>query len=194
MKRLGLITLTVLFFIAVSPCFAQNNIEEQQKKFEEVIGKVEWKNISVDFYEVKDKAQNGYKPMTVKSTDDKNGMTYYVAKKSILSLQDTRAIEVSYNPGDGDNLRLVIRFNDEGKKTLSEYSTAHLNQTMGVVVDGKLRLVAHLLQPLNNGRVQVYGFNPEEAVGILKRYYQPKLEAARKFNQQLTAVPVAKKP
>ena len=132
--------------------------------------------------------------MTVKSADDKNGMTYYVAKKSILSLQDTQTIDVAYNPGDGDSLRLVVRFNNEGKKTLFEYSSMHLNQLMGVVVDGKLRLVAHLLQPLNNGRVQVYGFNPDEAVGLLKRYYQPKLEAARKFNQQLTAVPVAKKP
>ena len=194
MKKFGLLTLTVLSLIAASPSFAQNNIEEQQKKLEEVINKVDWKNISVDFYDVKDKAQNGYKPMTVKSTDDKNGMTYYVAKKPILSLQDTRTIDVAYNPGDGDNLRLVIRFNEEGKKTLSEYSIAHLNQTMGVVVDGKLRLVANLLQPLNNGRVQVYGFNPDEAVGILRRYYQPKLEAARKFNQQTNAVPVAKKP
>ena len=194
MKKFGLLTLTVLFLIAASPSFAQNNVEEQQKKLEEIMSKVSWKDISIDFYDVKDKAQNGYKPMTVKSTDDKNGKTYYVAKKSILSLQDTQTIDVAYNPGDGDSLRLVVRFNNEGKKTLFEYSSMHLNQLMGVVVDGKLRLVAHLLQPLNNGRVQVYGFNPDEAVGLLKRYYQPKLEAARKFNQQLTAVPVAKKP
>ena len=194
MKKFGLLTLTVLFLIAASPSFAQNNVGEQQKKLEEIMSKVSWKDISIEFYDVKDKAQNGYKPMTVKSTDDKNGMTYYVAKKSILNLQDTRTIDVAYNPGDGDSLRLVVRFNNEGKKTLFEYSSEHLNQLMGVVVDGKLRLVAHLLQPLNNGRVQVYGFNPDEAVGLLKRYYQPKLEAARKFNQQLTAVPVAKKP
>ena len=194
MKKFGLLTLTVLFLIAASPSFAQNNVEEQQKKLEEIMSKVSWKDISIDFYDVKDKAQNGYKAMTVKSADDKNGMTYYVAKKSILSLQDTQTIDVAYNPGDGDSLRLVVRFNNEGKKTLFEYSSMHLNQLMGVVVDGKLRLVAHLLQPLNNGRVQVYGFNPDEAVGLLKRYYQPKLEAARKFNQQLTAVPVAKKP
>lgn len=194
MKKFVLLTLTVLFLIAASPSFAQNNIEEQQKKLEEIMSKVSWKDISIDFYDVKDKAQNGYKAMTVKSADDKNGMTYYVAKKSILSLQDTQTIDVAYNPGDGDSLRLVVRFNNEGKKTLFEYSSMHLNQLMGVVVDGKLRLVAHLLQPLNNGRVQVYGFNPDEAVGLLKRYYQPKLEAARKFNQQLTAVPVAKKP
>ena len=62
MKKFGLLTLTVLFLIAASPSFAQNNVEEQQKKLEEIMSKVSWKDISIDFYDVKDKAQNGYKP------------------------------------------------------------------------------------------------------------------------------------
>ena len=193
MKKIIFTSLMVLFSIAAPLAFAQESIEAQQKKFQEAMDRVTWKNLSVDFFDVKDKAQNGYKAMTVKSIDDKNGLTYYVAKKPVLSLQDTRSMDVSYDPGDGDNLRLVVRFSPDGKKALLDYSSAHINEMMGVVVDGKLRLVANLRRPLTNGRVQVYGFAANEAIGVLQRYYQPKLEAARKFNQQLAAAKVLQK-
>ena len=193
MKRIILIALTVFSFMAVPISFAQNSIEEQQKKFQEVLGKITWKNLAIDFYDVKDRADKGYKPMVVKSVDDKSGMTFYVAKNPIFGLQDTHSMDVSYSPGDGDTLRLMIRFNPVGKKALFDYTSAHLNQMMGVVIDGKLRLVATLRQPLSNGRVQIYGFDSAEAIGILKRYYQPKIDAANKFNQQLTAMPTAQK-
>lgn len=185
MKKFAVASLIMLSVVGAPLVFAKNTVEEQQKQFQEMLDRVTWKNLSIDFYDVKDKAQDGYKPMTVKSADDKNGQTFYVAKKPVLGLKNMHSIDLSYQPEDGDNVRLMIKFNPEGKKTLSEYSTAHLNETMGVVIDGKLRLVAMLRQPLNNGRVQVYGFSANEAVGILQRYYQPKMEAARKFNQQL---------
>lgn len=183
------VILTVFILMAsVGVSYAQLDLSEQQKKLQESVDKVSWKNLAVEFYEVKDKAESGFKAMTVKSTDDKNGQTFYVAKKPVLTLQDTRSMDVSYVPGDGKMMRLMVRFNVEGQKILSEYSSANLNQMMGVVVDGKLRLVATLRQPLTNGRVQVHGFTADEAAGILDRYFQPKLEAVSKFNQQLSGV------
>lgn len=193
MNRAGLITMVVFSLIAVPVSFAQNNLQDQQQKLQESIDNVNWKNLSIEFYDIKDKAQNGYKPMVVKSTDDKNGKTFYIGKKPVLDLKDTRSIDVSYSPGDGDTLRLMVRFNPAGKKELFDYSSAHINEMMGVVIDGKLRLVAQLRQPLNNGRVQVYGFEAKEALDILKRYYEPKLEVVRKFNNQMAALPAAKK-
>lgn len=186
MKKIILTAVILMASIGVS--YAQADFAEQQKKLQESVDNVSWKNLTVDFYDVKDKAQNGYKAMTVKSTDEKNGQTFYVAKKPILSLQDTRSMDVSYVPGDGQMMRLMVRFNAAGQKTLADYSTANLNQMMGVVIDGKLRLVATLRQPLTNGRVQVYGFTPEEAANVLDRYFQPKLEAVRKFNQQMAGM------
>lgn len=174
--------------LSVNVSFAQADLAEQKKNLQQSVDNVSWKNLSVDFYDVKDKEQKGYKAMTVRSTDDKNGQTFYVAKKPILSLQDTRSMDVSYVPGDGQMMRLMVRFNDAGQKILAEHSTANLNQMMGVVIDGKLRLVATMRQPLTNGRVQVYGFTPEEAANVLDRYFQPKLEAVRKFNQQMAGV------
>lgn len=178
----------VILLASASVAGAQADLAEQQKKLQESVDNVIWKNLSVEFFDVKDKAQNGYKPMTVKSTDDKNGQTFYVAKKPILTLADTRSMDVSYVPGDGQSMRLMVRFNADGQKKLSDHSAANLNQMMGVVIDGKLRLVATLRQPLTNGRVQVYGFSPDEAASILDRYFQPKLEAVAKFNQQMAGV------
>ncbi len=192
MKKIAVASFVILSLIGAPLVFAQSTVEEQQKKFQEVLAGVTWKNLAIDFYDVKDKAADGYKSMTVKSADEKNGLTFYVSKKSILSLKNTESIDLSYQPGDGDNVRLMIKFNPEGKKTLAEYTTANINQMMGVVVDGKLRLVATLRQPLNNGRVQVYGFSANEAVGILERYYQPKLDAAKKFSQQIAMKAVPK--
>jgi preprotein translocase subunit SecD len=193
MKRNILWVAVLILLAGSSPVFAQNALQEQQKKFQEMLSQVTWKNLAIDFYEVKDKSDSGFKPMTVKSVDDKNGLTYYVAKKSILSLKNMKSVDVTYKAGDDNKLRLVIRFNDEGKQILSDYTKSHLNEKMGVVIDGKLRLVANLVQPLSNGRVQVYGFDPDEAVSILQRYYQPKLDAARKFNDTVAATSAAKK-
>lgn len=152
-----------------------------------------WKNVSIDFFDVKDKPQNGYRSMVSKSTDDKNGKTFYVSQQPILTLSHTKSIDVTYNAADDDKLRLLIRFNDVGRQLLADYSKTHLNEMMGVVVDGKLRLVATLMQPLTNGRVQVYGFEPEEAVNLLKRYNQPKLELQRKLRAaQAPQMPVNK--
>ncbi len=194
MRKRILWVLFLFLLTGYSQVFAQNVLEEQQKKFQEMLNQVAWKNLSIDFYEVKDKPGDGFKSMTVKSTDAKNGFSYYVSKKSILSLKNMKSMDVLYSAGDDDKLRLVIRFNDEGKRILSEYSKAHINERMGVVIDGKLRLVANLLQPLTNGRVQVYGFDPGEAVSVLKRYYEPKLEVARKFNASVAVPAAAKKP
>lgn len=194
MKKIVLWVVLMVLWAGSSHVFAQSALEEEQKKFQDMLRLVSWKNLAIDFYEVKDKSENGFKSMMVKSADDKNGLTFYVSKKSILSLKDMHSIDVTYNPGDENRLRLVIRFNDEGKQILSDYSKAHLNEMMGVVIDGKLRLVANLVQPLSNGRVQISGLNPDDAVGILQRYYQPKLEAARKYNQSVAASAAANKP
>ena len=193
MNKVIVTSLMVLFSIAAPLVFAQDSVEVQQKKLQDVVDHVTWKNLNIDFFDVKDKAQNGYKAMTVKSIDNKNGLTFYVAPKPVLNLQDTRSMDVSYNPGDGDNLRLMVRFNPDGKKSLFDYSSAHINEMMGIVVDGKLRLVANLRRPLTNGRIQVYGFSANEAIGILQRYYQPKIEAARKFNEQLSSTKLPQK-
>lgn len=176
------IGLLVLSWIGITgSAFAQDSQNSQTKQLQEAMEQVTWKNLSIDFFEVKEKSESGYKSMLVKSSDDKNGKTFYVSKQPILSLSHTQSIDVAYNPNDDDRLRLIVRFNQEGKQILDEYSKTHRNEMMGVVIDGKLRLVATLVQPLTNGRVQVYGFEPDEAVSILKRYYQPKLRALYKL-------------
>ncbi|GEM_PF-5564129 len=163
------------------------SVNPAQQLFQERVGKVQWKNISLEFRPVSDKAGRGLQSMVVQSADQENGKTYFVGKSTILGLKDINNIDVTYNPTDVTMLRLLVLFNQDGKKTLQDYTTAHLNEMMGVVIDGKLRLVAHIRQPLVNGMVQVYGLAPNEAVDIARRYYQPKLELARKINEELTA-------
>ena len=60
---------------------------------------------------------------------------------------------------------------------------------MGVVIDGQLRLVADIRKPLVNGKVQVYGLSPAEAVDIARRYYEPKIELARQIQAEFSKAP-----
>ncbi|MBL8014047.1 MAG: hypothetical protein JNN05_09390 [Candidatus Omnitrophica bacterium] len=180
---------TLLLFLGVSTV---NLAHAQGSQNQAAVAELAWKNLSIDFYDVKDKPQNGYRSMVSKSADDKGGKTFYVSQQPILGLPNTKSIDVTYNPADDDKLRLIIRFSDSGKQVLSEYSKAHLNEMMGVVIDGKLRLVATLKQPLTTGRVQVYGFEANEAVNILKRYNQPRLEMEKKLRAAQPAVPANK--
>jgi preprotein translocase subunit SecD len=188
MNRLSVIILFLL--LMVSPqVFAQQNAPQPlqphpgQQLFDEQVKKLKWKDIAVEFRPVTDKAAKGSQPMVVKSTDQENGKTYHVAKNTILALKDVSNMDVTYNPNDINMLRLMLRFDENGKKTLEDYTTKHLGEKMGVLIDGQLRLVANIRQPLNNGRVQVYGLTPTEAVDIVQRYYKPKLELARQIEE-----------
>ncbi len=189
MNRLFVIILFTLLMV-VPRSFAQQAAPAQllqphpgQQLFDEQVKKLKWKDISVEFRPVTDKAAKGSQPMVVKSTDQENGKTYHVAKNTILALKDVSNMDVTYNPNDINMLRLIMRFDQSGKKTLEDYTAKHMGEKMGVLIDGQLRLVANILQPLNNGRVQVYGLTPTEAVDIVQRYYKPKLELARQIEQ-----------
>jgi len=176
--------IAILFFISVSSqALAQNAANPAQQLFDEQVNKVKWKDLSVEFRPVTEKSAKGSQAMVVKSADQENGKTYYVGKSTILGLKDIGNMDVTYNPNDLGMLRLIMRFNDDGKKTLSDYTTKNVGNMMGVVIDGQLRLVAHIRQPLVNGKVQVYGFSANEAADIAKRYYQPKLDLARQIQE-----------
>lgn len=191
MHRAIVIILFVISVLSSSVVSAQENANTQvnpaQQLFLDRVGKIQWKNVSLEFRPVSDKAAKGFQSMVVQSADQDNGKTYFVGKSVILGVKDINNIDVAYNPIDVNMLRIVITFNQDGQKTLQDYTTAHLNEKMGVVIDGKLRLVANILQPLVNGRVQIYGLGPNEAVDIARRYYEPKLELARKINEELAA-------
>lgn len=174
----------VLFcLMVVSPVVFSAN--SAQDLFQQRVGQIQWKNLSIEFRSISDKASRGAQAMVVQSPDQENGKTYYADKKVILGLKDISNIDTTYNPNDQSMLRLILTFNKDGKATLAEHTTKHLGEMMGVVIDGKLRLVAHIRQPLMNGRVQVYGFIPNEAVNVLQRYYQPRLELARQIGEEL---------
>jgi preprotein translocase subunit SecD len=167
MKRLSVIILC-LSVILSSNVMAQNVMQLNLPK----------KYVSFEFYPISDKSFKGAEPMVVKSTDQENGKTYYVGSEKILTTRDVNNADVTYNPADDNMLRLIVRFNPAGKKTLADYTTKHLGEMMGVVIDGELRLVAHIRQPLVNGKVQIYGFKPDEAVDIVRRYYRVKQSIA----------------
>ena len=182
MNRFFIILFSV--FIFSTQAFAQDaSSNAAQKLYQERAAKIEWKDLSVEFRPVSDKTSRGAQSMVVKSVDQENGKTYFVSKNQILHLKDVSNIDVTYNPNDRDFLRLIVRFNKDAKKALQDYTTQHNGEMMGVVIDGQLRLVAHIRQPLVNGKVQVYGFAPNEAVDIAKRYYKPKLELARQIEE-----------
>jgi len=179
-----LFVIIILFFsIMLSPKAFSQNENAAQQLYQQRLASLQWKDIAIEFRPVSDQSTKGSQPMVVKSIDAENGKTFYAAKNTILGLKDISNIDVTYNPNDQTLLRLIIRFNKDGKKTLQDYTTQHVGEMMGVIIDGQLRLVAHIRQPLVNGKVQVYGFAPNEAVNIAQRYYKPKLELARDIQQ-----------
>jgi preprotein translocase subunit SecD len=182
MNRLFVIILFICSVVYSSQAFSQD-VNPAQQLFDERAAKIQWKDLAIEFRPVTEKSAKGSQAMVVKSPDQENGKTYYTAKNTILGLKDVSNIDVTYNPNDQSMLRLILRFNKDGKKTLEEYTTQHIGEMMGVVIDGQLRLVAHIRQPLVNGKVQVYGFAPAEAVDIARRYYKPKLELARQIQE-----------
>jgi len=157
---------------------------DAQQIYQEKVSKIKWTDLSIEFRPVSETSTRGSQALAVKSADQENGKTYYADKKAILGMKHINNIDVTYNPNDLSMLRLLIRFNAEGKQALSDYTTKNVGEKMGVVIDGQLRLVATLRQPLVNGKVQVYGFAPAEAVDIAQRYYKPKLDLARQIQEE----------
>jgi preprotein translocase subunit SecD len=182
MNRFSVIILFVASLVFVTPAFSQNETQAQQL-YNDQMQKIQWKDVAIEFRPVTDKSTKGSQPMVVKSVDQENGKTYYVGKTPILGIKDISNMDVTYNPNDLGLIRLIMRFNKDAKKTLQDYTTQHIGEMMGVIIDGQLRLVAHIRQPLVNGKVQVYGFTPNEAVDIANRYYKPKLELARQIQE-----------
>ncbi len=185
MNRLSVIILFLSLLLSL-PAFAQEEaMSPAQKMFQDRVGKVQWKNVSIEFRPVSEKSSRGAQALVVQSVDQENGKTYQVDKKVILGLKDIANMDVTYNPNDINFVRLLMYFDKDGQKTLADYTTKHLGEQMGVVIDGKLRLVANIRQPLVNGKVQVYGLAPNEAVDVARRYYEPKLDLARQINEEI---------
>lgn len=177
----------VLFFCSLFVSLSAFSAPSAQELYQKRVGKIQWKDLSIEFRPVSEKSSRGAQAMVAQSPDQENGKTFYVDKKVILGLKDIANMDSLYNPNDQDFLRLVIKFNNDAQAVLTDYTTKHMGEMMGIVIDGQLRLVAHIRQPLVNGKVQVYGFAPNEAVNILRRYYQPRLELADQIRAELAA-------
>ena len=166
----------VILFLAANSGFAgqvdkgisSKNIIEQAYK------DARWDNLSLEIRQVKLEPQKGLVPMKL-SNPALCGQVYYVASDIEFSLKDIVALDVFYRPlmGARGTLGIKIYFKIYPATRLKDYSHKHINGLLGVIINGKLRSVIKITEPIAANSLNIGEFRVKEALSILQQFYKP---------------------
>ena len=142
--------------------------------------------ISVEFKMVCEGAQSD----CIKATMQNNYEEIFVSNNSFLSIEDIASAEVIVKKSEiPDSIKEAIkksggkialkpepmvvinlRFNEGGKRKISEITTKNVGKRIAIFIDGKLRIAPKIHEPTTAGEVSIVGnFAKEEAQSIADR-------------------------
>lgn len=167
-----LLTAMLVGFLLASPCFAQSEQEQLKAKIDQAYEQAGWSDLNIEFRQVKLEPSEGFTPMKLKNPNVKENV-YYVSSVPELDLKDFSGIDIFYTPWMEDGIGIVIYLNNKGKEKLKAYTTKHVKEFVGIVIDGELRSAIKVMEPINTNKLEIDGFGPNEAIGIAKRFFKP---------------------
>ena len=164
MQKKRLIGVAILAFLALSVFIKTASAEE-------VLGN----DLSIEFREVKDVASEAFAPMELKDAPSQlKDKIYYVSPVVQIGLGDIAILDIFYDP-IRDKIGIKMALNEIGREKLENYTSKHINEMLGIVIDGQLCCAPVIKVAITSGSVQTAGaFTPEEAVDIARRFYKIK--------------------
>ncbi|MFA4989726.1 MAG: hypothetical protein WC576_03030 [Candidatus Omnitrophota bacterium] len=170
-----LLSLVILFLAANSGFAGQVDKAISSKKIiEQAYKDAQWGNLSLEIRQVKLEPQKGFVPMKLNSPA-LCGQVYYVASDSEFNLKDIVALDVFYRPlmGARGTLGIKIYFKIYPATRLKDYSHKHIHGLLGVIINGKLRSIIEITEPITDNSLNLGEFHVKEALSILQQFYKP---------------------
>ena len=141
---------------------------------EQAYKNAKWDDLSIGVCQVSMTPVDGFVPMNLKNAPERlKDKTYYVSTKNVLELKDFWGLGIFYKPSFEDKIGITIFLNKDSKDGLNEYTSKHIGEFLGIVIDGELVTAPKIIVAISSGKIQVGEFEPTDAISIVKRFYKP---------------------
>ena len=93
--------------------------------------------------------------------------TIYCAKDALLDHKSVAEAAVLSIGAKDPRWEVEVRFNERGKAAFAQATTTHKGEQFGVVSNGKLLVVARVMEPITGGTLRISGnLTKEEATSL----------------------------
>lgn len=118
---------------------------------------------------------------------EKDGQTYYLQPKVIISTADIASAEQGFDPLWGQpTVSLVL--NDAGRDRLAAFTETHIGKILAITVDGELLTAPVIQTAIPDGRLQITGVQSlTEAMDLARKLGRPSTPSSRSLADSLMA-------
>ena len=167
--------LAVLFFLTNNSFAAEAKKSVTPKEIiEQTYKDVKWDNLSIEIRQVKPVPQKEFIPMKLDNSET-SGQVYYVSSNVEFNITDIVALDVFSRPlmAARGNLGIKMYLKRDAAARLKDYSIKHINDFIGIVINGKLRGVIKITDPIETNSLILGEFKVKEALDILSAFFKP---------------------
>jgi hypothetical protein len=171
----SVLSLVILCLAANSGFAGQAEKSTSAKEIiEQAYKNAQWDNLFFEIRQVKPEPQKGLVPMKL-SNPALYGQVYYVSSDIEFNLKDIVALDVFYRPlmATRGTLGIKIYLKNDSATRLKDYSNKHINGFLGVIINGKLRSVIKITEPIASNSLNIGEFRVREALSMLSQFYKP---------------------
>lgn len=117
----------------------------------------------------------------------KDGQTYYLQPKVIISAADIASAEQGFDPLWGQpTVSLVL--NAAGRDRLAAFTKTHVGKTLAITVDGALLTAPVIREPIMGGTLQISGVQSlADAMDLARQLGHPSIPTTRTLAESLRA-------
>ncbi|WP_395679189.1 SecDF P1 head subdomain-containing protein [Inquilinus sp.] len=118
---------------------------------------------------------------------EKDGQTFYLQPKVIISTADIASAEQGFDPLWGQpTVSLVL--NSAGRDRLAAFTETHVGKILAITVDGELLTAPVIQSTIPNGRLQITGVQSlTEAMDLARKLGNPPTPLSRSLADSLMA-------
>jgi len=98
-----------------------------------------------------------------------------VSPKVDFNIKDIEIMDVFYRPMMALNgtLGVNIDFKKEAFARFKNYLSKHINERVGIIINGKLITAVKIMEPLGVNRLSIGEFSVNEAIDIVNKFFKP---------------------
>ena len=171
MDKFRIFIVAVGFFILPSMASAQIFVDSaSRQKYETLRAKYDWKDLSIEIRPLKYAPADGFEAKSIQDTEGRFGQTFYVGPEVIVAVKSAVKLDILYQSSNPGTLSIVLTFDTATREKLQDYTTKHMGEHLGILIDGKLRTIADIKRELSNGKTRISRLSPQEATSIADRF------------------------
>jgi protein-export membrane protein SecD len=89
-------------------------------------------------------------------------MLYLVDQEPLMTGEAVATASAGFDPQTANQPIVSLELTGEGGSRFGDVTRAHVNQRLGIVLDGVVRMAPNIRQPITNGQAQIEGFDSVE--------------------------------